>query len=363
MAEQVLKVSLRQGYKIYIGFNNLSSLGEKLKSLGFKKTVVVTNPIIKRLYGQEVEESLKKADLKGFFLEVSEGEEHKSLKEAERLYEKLGEIGIKREDSLVALGGGVIGDLAGFVAGTYMRGIPLVQVPTTLVSQVDSSVGGKVAVNLSQGKNLIGLFYQPQLVLVDVSHLKTLPLRELKAGLVEVVKYGFIGSETLLKFVEENLDSLLKLEERTLTQVVLKCCKFKATIVEKDEKDLTGERAILNYGHTIGHALEVEGQYKDYLHGEAIALGMLVAAQIALELGFIGEELVERHERIFKRLGLPLKFSFSPEKILERITLDKKARGEGNIFVLLKGVGIPVVTKVSPEVVKRALVNLVRSEE
>lgn len=356
MAESVVQVRLgRRSYPIYVGSDVLSSLGKKVKKVAEgEKCVVVTNPRIAELYGERVTKSLEEVSLKVYLLEVDEGEEHKSLEEVTKFYQRLVKRGIGRFDAIVALGGGVIGDLAGFVAATYMRGIPLIQAPTTLLAQVDSSIGGKVGVNLPQGKNLVGCFYQPKFVLADVSVLKTLPKKELKVGLAEVIKYGFIVSDEFLSYVEAHLEAILKAEEDVLTQIVLGCCKTKARVVEEDERDF-GRRAILNYGHTVGHAIEALTGYK-MLHGEAISIGMVCAAYVACEMGFIDKSLLARHINLLAEASLPTELpKLGVDEIVKQIGLDKKAKGESSIFVLLKGIGLPVVVDVSDDVLDKAL--------
>ncbi|MDI6821388.1 MAG: 3-dehydroquinate synthase [Actinomycetota bacterium] len=351
-----------RSYKIYVGSGILSTIGDRVKSIPRcgRKVIVITNPTILNLFGEVVRESFLKARFEYHFLEVPDGEEYKSLEMASKLYDELLAVDAQRFDPIIAFGGGVIGDLAGFVAATYMRGVPLVQVPTTLLAQVDSSVGGKVAVNHPRGKNLIGCFYQPNFVLTDAATLKTLPKLELKAGFAEVIKYGFLQGEEFLSFLEKNLESILKLDEELVSRVVSECCRIKARIVEEDERDF-GRRAILNYGHTIGHAIEALTGYRRFLHGEAISVGMVCAAFIAHEFGLIDRSLVDRHIRLLKRAGLPLKLpELDANAILNQIVVDKKRRGEANIFVLLKAVGSPVVMGISSRIVSKALEDVRR---
>ncbi|HAW60641.1 MAG TPA: 3-dehydroquinate synthase [Actinobacteria bacterium] len=358
MEERVVEVALgTRGYKIYIGWGNLSSLGGKLKSVvAPNKAAVITHPVIADLYGERVVGSLREAGFETHLLNVPDGEEYKSLEVASNLYGKLAELEFHRFDCIVVLGGGVVGDLAGFVAATYMRGVPFIQVPTTLLGQVDSGIGGKVAVDHPRAKNLIGCFYQPRLVLNDMSTIKSLPEPEVKSGLAEVIKYGFLRGEEFLSFLEANLDSLLRLERNALIETVVECCRMKAAIVEEDERDLGGRRAILNYGHTVGHALEATTGYTSLLHGEGVAIGMVCAARIAQRLGLIDEALVERHIALLSRAGLPTRLPISDiGSIQERILLDKKSQGEASIFVLLKGLGKPALVEVPPQVIREAL--------
>ena len=248
---------------------------------------------------------------------------------------------MERKSFIVALGGGVVGDLAGFVAATYLRGVPFVQVPTTLLAQVDSSVGGKVGINLKAGKNLVGAFHQPRLVLCDLSTLGSLPMREYRSGLAEVIKYGIIYDARLFALLERELPKLLRRDPRTLAAVVARCCEIKADVVRQDETE-SGLRAILNFGHTIGHALEAISHYGKYLHGEAIAIGQVVAAKLSAQvLGLLGSE-VERIDRLFQRAGLPTQLNLSAadkRKVLLAMQLDKKVSAGQIKFVLARRIG------------------------
>jgi 3-dehydroquinate synthase len=264
----------------------------------------VTNPIVGRLYGSVVLRSLRAAGFSASTIVVPDGERAKSLRTVARVLDALVKAKFERGSVLVALGGGVIGDLAGFAASIYMRGMPYVQVPTTLVAQVDSSVGGKTGVNHPLGKNLIGTFFQPRLVLVDPQTLRTLPLRERVAGLAEVIKYGVIADEGLFVYLEESLDRLLRLEEEPLCLVIARSCEIKASVVAQDEQE-SGLRRILNYGHTIGHALESLGGYRKLIHGEAVAIGMVHEAELAVYLHWCKPDVVERQRALVRRAGLP----------------------------------------------------------
>lgn len=355
-----VEVRLREGYPIFVGRGNLERLGETVKELiPARRAIVITNSTVGNLFGPIVRSSLENAGIASDLLEVPDGEEFKSLEVASALYQRLVSINAHRYDPIVTLGGGVIGDLAGFVAATYMRGVPLIQVPTTLLAQVDSSVGGKVAVNLPQGKNLVGCFYQPSLVYIDVSALKSLPEREFRSGLAEVVKYGFIGDADFLAFIEANVDRILNLNEEILEKVVIRSCSIKAHFVELDEKD-RGIRAHLNYGHTIGHALEAMSEYRKYLHGEAVSIGMVAAARISHYLGMLQGAEVERHEGIISRLGLPRGLGgVKASRIKEQMEIDKKFTGEANRFVLLKRIGEATVAEgVAQEIIDKVLLEL-----
>jgi 3-dehydroquinate synthase len=272
------------------------------------------------------------------YYEVPDGEEYKTLQSAAAIYDQMVDAGMERGSALVALGGGVVGDLAGFVAATYMRGVPLIQVPTTLLAQVDSSVGGKVAVNHSRGKNLIGCFYQPKLVFADLQVLKTLPEREIRAGMAEVIKYGAIWDSTFFTFLERQLDRILSLEPAPLMETVKRSCAIKAEIVSGDERE-EGRRAILNFGHTIGHALESLTDYRVYRHGEAIAAGMAAAARLAVNRGLQDQADRERLVALLERTGLPVTFPYPARDLLELLSHDKKVLEGRPRFVLPVKIG------------------------
>lgn len=335
-----------RSYPIYIGWNILHHLGELCAPLGFSKQAsIVTNPEVGKLYGEAALSSLRQAGFEAVLLEVPEGEAEKSLKRAEALYRELLRHRMDRRSPLFALGGGVIGDLGGFVAATFMRGIPFVPIPTSLVAQVDSSIGGKVAVNLQEGKNLVGAFYQPRLVLADVNLLKTLPDRELRAGLVEVVKYGIIADKALFECLERNLDAILAKDSRALAHVVKASCRIKARVVEKDERE-EGLRAILNFGHTVGHALEALTGYGPLRHGEAVAVGMVVAARLSHRRGLCPRADVERIRELLSRIGLSPALPVHPRDVVEALFYDKKVREGVLHFVLTEGIGHATVSPV-----------------
>jgi 3-dehydroquinate synthase len=335
-----IRVKLGQnGYYIYIGADLLAQTGHLLKEAGFKdKAVIITNPTVKNLYGISLRQSLTGNGFKTALLEVPEGEEYKSLDTAGRLYHELTAFGAERLTPILALGGGVIGDVAGFVAATYMRGVPLVQLPTTLLAQGDSSIGGKVAVNHGQLKNEIGAFYQPQIVVTDITTLQTLPPDELTSGLGEVIKHAIIMDEDLFKYLEEHMEQIKALDEKTLEYIVTSSARIKAEVVEKDEKDM-GLRNILNFGHTIGHAIESVSEFK-ISHGQAVAMGMVVASGIANEIGILENASLIRIKKLLKRAGFVTKMpKLELNKILEAVTHDKKVMGGKIRFVLLRSIG------------------------
>jgi len=345
-------------YDIHIGSGILAQAGHWLKESGFSgRLVVITNPIVKGLHGDALEQHLAEEGFKVTILQVPDGEEHKSLETAGKLYHELTSAYVERTTPVLALGGGVIGDLAGFVAATYARGVPLIQIPTTLLAQVDSSIGGKVAVDHGQLKNKIGAFYQPKLVIADIETLKTIPDRELANGLAEVIKSAVIGDKELFSFIETNLDEIKSLEFAALEEIVYRSAKIKAGIVEKDERDL-GLRNILNYGHTIGHAIESASEFK-VGHGEAVAIGMLAAAKISNTLGILDQNELIRLKDVIRSAGLPIKMpELDLEKILSAIKQDKKIL-QGEIrFVLPQSIGKVFITdKVSPALIEQVLVG------
>jgi 3-dehydroquinate synthase len=335
-----IRVKLGQnGYYIHVGADLLTETGHLLKELGFNdKAVIITDPTVKNLYGISLRQSLTGNGFKTALLEVPEGEEYKSLDTAGRLYHELTQFGAERLTPVLALGGGVIGDVAGFVAATYMRGVPLVQLPTTLLAQVDSSIGGKVAVNHGQLKNNIGAFYQPRIVVADITTLQTLPSAELTSGLGEVIKYAIIKDEDFFAYLEKHLEPIKALDEMTLEYIVTASARIKAEVVEKDEKDL-GLRNILNFGHTIGHAIESVSEFR-ISHGQAVAIGMMVSSGIASEIGILENTSVVRIRKLLKRAGLMTRMpKIELSQVLETMTHDKKVM-EGKIrFILPRTIG------------------------
>jgi 3-dehydroquinate synthase len=299
----------------------------------------VTQPAI-AAHATRVTESLRRAGFDAAVLAVPEGEEAKSLREAERLWDGFLAHGLDRASPVVAVGGGVVGDLAGFAAASFMRGVPVVQVPTTLLAQVDASVGGKVAVNHPRGKNLIGAFHQPRLVLIDPETLRTLPEREYRSGLAEVVKTGAALNAGLFASLEGGLEALQRRDAALLETVVAACCAEKARIVEQDEREETGVRMVLNYGHTVGHALEALSGYRRWLHGEAVAIGMAAAGRLAARLGWTDVRTADRQDALLQGVGLPIRFSgIDPRQVADALRHDKKARDGQVPFVLLRALG------------------------
>jgi len=345
----VVRVELEErSYEILIGAK-LEKLGEEMLKLRFgQKTAVVTNPTVNRLYGQRVLKTLTAADFRAMPVEIPDGEQYKTLDWANAVFTALLINTFDRRSPLVALGGGVIGDLTGFAAACYMRGVPFVQVPTTLLAMVDSSVGGKTGVNHPLGKNMIGAFYQPRLVLMDLDALKTLPKEELLSGMAEVIKYGVIWDRELFDFLEKNREKILNLEEGPLGHIIRRSCEIKADVVSKDERE-GGLRAILNFGHTVGHAVETLSDYTSR-HGEAVAIGMVYAAKLAHRTGLCDTRVPERIEKLINAYGLPTSLSaMKPRptvtRFMDMIQVDKKAEAGKVRFVLPTKIGEVVITK------------------
>ena len=305
-AEQCVKVSLgERSYDIVIRPGLLSDVGARLRALGLSgKVAVVTDPPVSRRYAATVLRSLKAAGFQPRTIVIPAGERSKTLRGLSTVLDELVRGRFERNSVVLALGGGVIGDMAGFAAAVFARGMPFVQVPTTLVAQVDSSIGGKTGVNHPLGKNLIGAFHQPRLILIDPDTLRTLPPREWVAGLAEVIKYGVIADEAFFSYLERHMDALLKLEDELVVRVMTRSCEIKAAVVAGDERE-SGMRRILNYGHTVGHALESLNRYRTLVHGEAVAIGMAQEADLSRHLGFCPEDVVARQRALIERAGLP----------------------------------------------------------
>lgn len=337
-----------RSYPIHIGQNILTGIGKDLEALGFPKRVaVISNPTVDALYGQVVCSSLSDAGFQVFQCNIPDGEEHKNSASLERIYDALIRQGFDRGCGLLALGGGVVGDIAGYAAATFLRGIPYVQVPTTLLSQVDSSVGGKTAINHPLGKNLIGAFYQPELVCIDIETLKTLDPREVAAGMAEVVKYGMIRDRDFFDWLEVSAEAILAHDAEKLIYAIRTSCQLKADIVSQDEKE-GSIRAILNYGHTFGHAIENLSGYGQWKHGEAVAAGMIVAAKIALKNGLCSQADVDRLTVLLEKLNLPIvPPAFSIEAYVEAMQRDKKVKMGTLSLVLNRGIGEVVMHKVT----------------
>jgi 3-dehydroquinate synthase len=342
----------QRSYQIKIAPKLLPRLGAECRRLKLgTRCAIITDAKVGPLFAKVALQSLRQAGFEPVLITVPSGETAKSLANVQRCYDQLAANRLERKSFIVALGGGVVGDLAGFVAATYLRGIPFVQVPTTLLAQVDSSVGGKTGVNLRAGKNLVGAFHQPRLVLCDLDTLKTLPPREFRAGLAEVIKYGIIYDHELFERLERDMPKLLRKRPAVLGPIIAACCAIKADVVGQDETE-SGLRAILNFGHTIGHALEAISSYGKYLHGEAISVGQVAAAQLSCALTALPPEHASRITALFKRAGLPVRAKLTPvqhKALFAAMRLDKKVSSGEVKFVLAQRIGKVVWGQRVPE--------------
>ena len=351
-----LRINLgERSYDILIGSGLRAQVGEFVKTiLTPSQVVIISHPSINNLYGKEIAGGFIAQGWTTNIIEVPEGESSKNLAQAEKLYDSLLEYNCDRKSVLVALGGGVIGDLVGFVAATYQRGIPFIQVPTTLLSQVDSSVGGKTAVNHPKGKNMIGAFYQPRLVVADIETLRTLPQKEYRAGLAEIVKYGVIADANLFDYLEIHYKKILNHEFECLSHIIKTSCSIKASIVEKDERE-SHHRMILNFGHTFGHAIESLTKYSQFIHGEAVSIGMVCAAQLSHSLGKCSEETPNCIAALLKKLGLPVAMpELGSSAVIQSLYHDKKTLGKKIKFILVTEIGsIEIADQIlEPEILK-----------
>jgi 3-dehydroquinate synthase len=313
------------------------------------------------LYAAQLRQSLTKAGIESAVIEVPAGENSKSLRQVSRVLERLPAMKLDRKSFVVALGGGVVGDLAGFVAATYLRGIPFIQIPTSLLAMVDSSVGGKTGVNLPQGKNLVGAFHQPRLVLADIGTLATLPARELRAGFAEVIKTAAIRDAKFFAWLEQNYRKVLALDAQAVARVVRRCCEVKADVVSRDERE-SGLRAILNFGHTIGHAMEALADYRGLLHGEAVAIGMIAAAELSVRCAGLKVSEAGRIQQLIAGSGLPTRLGegYGMPDLLAAMKLDKKASAGRLRFVLLDRLGHAVVSDAVTDREIREVVHVCR---
>jgi len=348
-------------YPVFVSWGALADLRQRMADVGLAgRAYLISDSMVHARWGAAAKEALREGGLRVAWHVVPAGETSKSLETAASIYDWLVSERAERGEAIVALGGGMVCDLAGFVAATFVRGLPLVHVPTSLLAMVDAAIGGKVAVNQKEAKNLIGAFYQPRLVLADVSTLQSLPPRELTAGWAEVIKHALIMDEELLRLLEEKADAILSLEPAVTTEVISRSIALKAAVVSEDEREETGRRTILNYGHTIGHGLEAAAEYTDMLHGEAVAVGMAGAARIARRLGLLPPKVAERQDALIARFGLPLRASgVDPAKVLAATALDKKVKGGAIGWVLLEGIGRPVIRHdVPPELAEEVVHEL-----
>jgi 3-dehydroquinate synthase len=358
-AVDLLRVELgERSYPIWVGEGIRATVGERVRSLGFAGSVaLVSVPPVYDRYGETVRRSLEEAGFAVSVDVVPDGEASKCLAELGRLYDRFVDHALERRSVVVALGGGVVGDLAGFAAATFKRGVPFVQCPTTLLSQVDSSVGGKVAIDHPLGKNLIGAFHQPAAVCIDLETLRTLERRDFLAGLAEVVRYGAAFDAQFFAFLEERIDRILALDMAALRHAVRTSCAIKARVVAADERETTGTRALLNLGHTFGHALETVTGYTKYRHGEAVAVGIVCAARLAVRLGHLAPADAARQEALLRRAGLPVSLAGeNPDEIIAAMAQDKKIEGGRLKFVLTENVGrANIFTGIPREILREVL--------
>jgi len=364
----VIKVDIpEKSYDITIAPGSLDQLGEQMASLKLgKKVLLVSNPMIFKYYGERAIASLKNAGFQVVSYNLPPGERYKTLNSIQKLYDIALENRLERSSTMVALGGGVIGDMTGFAAGTWLRGINVVQVPTSLLAMVDSAIGGKTGVNHPHGKNLIGAFHQPSLVLIDPEVLKTLPAREFRAGMAEVIKYGIIWDTELFTQLtaSKHLDQLRYVKSDLINSILTHSCQAKADVVSKDEKE-SGLRAILNYGHTIGHAVESLTEYRLFKHGEAVGIGMVAAGEIAVKLELWSQADTERQNALIKKAGLPTQIpaDLDIEALIDALQLDKKVKSGKVRFVLPTQIGaVKVTDEVPTEIIREVLLGN-RSQE
>lgn len=357
---QTVRLRLKKhSYNIIIGKNILPRAGSFLKPLKLgNDAYVITNPAIAQKYGKLLNKSLSSCGFKARFRMVPDSEKAKSIRIAASVIKDLAAADTARKTFIIAFGGGVIGDLSGFIASIYKRGIPYVQIPTTLLAQVDSAIGGKTGIDLLEGKNLVGAFYQPRLVISDSCLLKSLHIRQMRAGLAEVIKYGAIKDAKLFSYLEDNHTDIFNHDPDALEYIVERCSKIKADIVSKDEREEKGIRTVLNFGHTIGHAIEAASNYAHYNHGEAVGLGMLVAASISKRLKLADNKTISRIRHLIDKTGLPVKIKeVSPKRIVEAHYRDKKFIGRKNRFVLVTNIGR---TKVAENIPLETIVSAIK---
>ena len=332
-----------RSYPIYIGVELLQDPALIQKHIQTKAVCIVSNTTVSKLYLTQLKKSLK--DYRVIEVILEDGEQFKNADSLNQIYTALLDNKFNRDSTIIALGGGVVGDIAGFAAASFMRGIPFIQIPTTLLSQVDSSVGGKTGINHPLGKNMIGAFYQPQAVIIDMHVLQTLDKREISAGLAEVIKYGLIWDQDFFGHLENHIEDLKNLNVMQLEQAIYRSCEIKAEVVSKDERE-SGLRAILNLGHTFGHAIENCLGYGEWLHGEAVGCGMVMAAQMSLAHGWINDNDFDRIRKLIQAAGLPIeKPQISQHDFLAAMSLDKKNKNQDIYLVLQQGIGQAIVTK------------------
>jgi 3-dehydroquinate synthase len=356
---QTIRVNLGPAsYQAHVGANILDRLGKLACDAGLKpgRCAIITDSNVEKLYGASVMDALEKSGFAPIVISVPPGEASKSLATLEVVYDRMTGAGLDRASAVFALGGGVVGDLAGFGAATYLRGVPLVQIPTTVVAQVDSALGGKTGINHRHAKNLIGAFHQPRLVVADVATLATLPEREFREGLAEVIKYGAIMDAPMIADLERGLDSILAREPSLLEAVVARSLSHKAAVVSADERE-DGLRKTLNFGHTIGHAIEASAGYGNYFHGEAVAIGMVAAARLSSAYAGLSADEASQLERLLDRAGLPTAMppGWRSDEFLRALSLDKKRAAGAIEFVLLDRLGHSLTRSLSIDEILRPL--------
>jgi len=359
---RVIKVKLgKRSYDIAVGNKIIRSLGKQLKKLGLGNSAfIITNSLVRRKCAGELTGVLKKAGVSFKFRVIPDTEKSKSILTLSSVIRGLAKFDLQKRTFIIALGGGVVGDLSGLAASIYKRGIPYIQIPTTLLAQVDSAIGGKTAVDLREGKNLIGAFYQPRLVFSDVNLLKSLDSRQLRTGLAEIIKYGIIQDRQLFAYLEKNCADILRFKRQALVHIVNVSSRIKADIVSRDEREEKGLRTILNFGHTLGHAIECASGFNKYNHGEAVGLGMLIALEISRKLGLIKSSTQKRVEALIKKCGLPVQIKgLSLKNIINAYHRDKKFIGSRNRLVLITGLGkAKVVENIPLETIEEAVKSL-----
>ena len=354
---QPLRVTLGdRSYPIHIGAGLLDDMKMYAPHVAGRRVALITNEVVAPHYLERTRHALEQAGARVVPVLIDDGESAKAWASLDRVIDAMLAARCGRDSVIVALGGGVVGDLAGFAAAVYQRGIRFIQVPTTLLAQVDSSVGGKTAINHARGKNMIGAFHQPLAVIADVSTLDTLPDRELRAGMAEVIKHGFVLDLPFVGWLEANIDKLLARDRAALSHAVRRSCELKAQVVAADERE-TGLRAILNFGHTFGHAIETGVGYGEWLHGEAVAAGMVMAAELSARAGTLSRKETTRVRALIERAGLPVRGPvLAPEKFLDLMQVDKKAAGGKVRFILLEGLGRAVLRgDLAPELVRESI--------
>ena len=349
-------------YPVVAGWGIIDQLGDRLVDLGINSPAyIITDENLMNRYGRRAQRALQRRGIAAHCFIIPPGEPSKTNNLAQAIYQWLVGLRAERGHAIIAVGGGVVGDLAGYVAATFLRGVPFVQVPTSMAAMVDASIGGKVAVNLPQGKNLVGAFYQPRAVLADVQALSTLGKRELSEGWAEAIKHGFILDASLVDVFEEHAEALMNVEPEIATEVIRRSMAIKADVVSQDERETLGIRILLNYGHTIGHALESSTEYGRFMHGEGVSIGMMGAAKMAQEMGILDQAVVDRQYNLLQRFNLPTTAPGVPvDDIRRAMSLDKKVADGANRWVMLEDVGQAVVRRDVPvELVDRTVRELV----